>query len=779
MSSRIPIATSIASLVNVALVGCLGLVCIVAPQHCLKVLLTFLTTDNQHRYKQIDGDTIGYDDANLLVQQLRTIATYSISVVGVMQISWSVCLILNLYQYHQRCTTRTESGERTSNSRSSSPSPFYRRREVHTIPYTNANSVQNLYIAITVQVVTGMIWMISSGLCYYMTTLTISHGHDDDDNGHDDIYKSRNFLLLFGLSISEGFLVFVIGCLSFLISVWPTAVTTTITSYSTHTSPISERIRPSSPASSTSPAIALRTDSTTADYDTRRLPSLVNDDLSEPLLSEHRHKEQGDDAEESAVTVGIDLEQPGKAREYQNQEPEDQSNDDPRRNIEAPQDNVQTNENCIDSNDSSSPSSSSSSSPAPTSRIQGTRRLFQLAHPHLVYLYIGCAVLLFRLPFSLGIPHFVSTSIGALSQSQFDRARVEIYWLFLLGTIDALLDFGCIFFFGLCDLRIVRGVRIDTFAAILRQEVAFFDNHTTGELSSRLTSDCGMMASDLTWFFRFSIESMVRITGITTYMFIRSPKLGAVALSIVPLIAAVNKVYGQWLSDNAKKVQDALAAANSVSQESLACIRTVVAFASENLELRKYVEKIDEQFRLNVRQIYFTGIYYMFVSTFLINTVVQGALLLIGSFMIQRNNLTTEVLLAFMLYQGQLQNEMMNLFNSYSSLIKSTGAGDKVFEILDRSAPPPATGSTQVLVEDDEEQGSAEEDGEETENIITEVVDDFVTPMRIEFKNVNFFYPSRGPDNMVLKGLDLVIPEGSTLALVGPSGKFKSETAVL
>jgi ATP-binding cassette subfamily B (MDR/TAP) protein 9 len=355
---------------------------------------------------------------------------------------------------------------------------------------------------------------------------------------------------------------------------------------------------------------------------------------------------------------------------------------------------------------------------------------------------------------------------------------MEIYWLFLLGTVDALLDFGCIFFFGLCDLRIVRGVRIDTFSAILRQEVAFFDNHNTGELSSRLTSDCGMMASDLTWFFRFSIESVVRITGITTYMFIRSPKLGAVALSIVPLIAAVNKVYGQWLSDNAKKVQDALAAANSVSQESLACIRTVVAFASENLELSKYVEKIDEQFRLNVRQTYFTGIYYMFVSTFLINTVVQGVLLLIGSYMIQRNTLTSEVLLAFMLYQGQLQNEMMNLFNSYSSLIKSTGAGDKVFEILDRSAPPPATGSNQVLVEDDEERRNADEEGEVTENILTEAVDDFVTPMRIEFKNVNFFYPSRGHDNMVLKGLDLVIPEGSTLALVGPSGKFKSEALV-
>lgn len=45
----------------------------------------------------------------------------------------------------------------------------------------------------------------------------------------------------------------------------------------------------------------------------------------------------------------------------------------------------------------------------------------------------------------------------------------------------------------------------------------------------------------------------------------------------------------------------------------------------------------------------------MFISTFLINTIVQGSLLLIGSYMIQGGTLTSEILLAFMLYQGQLQ----------------------------------------------------------------------------------------------------------------------------
>jgi hypothetical protein len=72
-----------------------------------------------------------------------------------------------------------------------------------------------------------------------------------------------------------------------------------------------------------------------------------------------------------------------------------------------------------------------------TSRIRGTRRLLSLAAPQVIYLYIGCITLLIRLPFSLSIPHFVSTTLAALSRSEFDAARREVFWLSILGTVDA------------------------------------------------------------------------------------------------------------------------------------------------------------------------------------------------------------------------------------------------------------------------------------------------------------------------------------------------------
>jgi ABC-type multidrug transport system fused ATPase/permease subunit len=133
--------------------------------------------------------------------------------------------------------------------------------------------------------------------------------------------------------------------------------------------------------------------------------------------------------------------------------------------------------------------------------------------------------------------------------------------------------------------------------------------------------------------------------------------------------------------------------------------------------------------------------------------------------LIRDGKLTSEILLAFMLYQGQLQNETMNLFNSYSSLIKSSGAGDKVFRLLDRLTPPPGTGSPDVLAL------SASPPQLQLEN--DQATRPAQTRSGVKLKDIKFVYPTR-PTHPVLKGLNLNIPSGSTTALVGSSGCGKS-----
>ena len=211
----------------------------------------------------------------------------------------------------------------------------------------------------------------------------------------------------------------------------------------------------------------------------------------------------------------------------------------------------------------------------------------------------------------------------------------------------------------------------------------------------------------------------------------------------------LNKFYGDWLSKNAQGVQNALAAATTCAHESLSSIKTVITLSSEDYELLKYKRQIEKLYDLNIQQLIATGVYFMAVSTFLINTCVQASLLLLGSIFVEQGKLTPEILLAFMLYQGQLQEYTLNLFQSYSSLIKSSGAGDRVFFLLDRHPPPPGTGNALV------NSSFASDEGMTNEDIVID--------------KVSFSYPTR-PDALVLNKISLQVRSGSLVALVGHSG---------
>lgn len=76
-----------------------------------------------------------------------------------------------------------------------------------------------------------------------------------------------------------------------------------------------------------------------------------------------------------------------------------------------------------------------------SSRLRGTTRLLKLAGKESMYLWLGVVVLLIRLPFSLSIPNFVSAVIGDLIDADFDGARRNVLLLFLIGSVDSVLDF--------------------------------------------------------------------------------------------------------------------------------------------------------------------------------------------------------------------------------------------------------------------------------------------------------------------------------------------------
>jgi len=200
------------------------------------------------------------------------------------------------------------------------------------------------------------------------------------------------------------------------------------------------------------------------------------------------------------------------------------------------------------------------------------------------------------------------------------------------------------------------------------------------------------------------------------------------AFAVIPVTAVINHFYGKFLHKNQENVQTALANANIVAQEAVGAIRTVFSFAQQHGEHDKYAVCVERYYVLIVYQTFIQGIYYMFCNTFLINTCVQAALLLYGGHLCDVGDINPPTVMAFMLYQGQLQEYFQNLFNSFTSLVKSSGAAAKVFEYIDRV---PRYRLTHSEREDDNSERATGQ---------------------ITLREVHFCYPAR-PEVEVLKGV--------------------------
>jgi len=393
------------------------------------------------------------------------------------------------------------------------------------------------------------------------------------------------------------------------------------------------------------------------------------------------------------------------------------------------------------------------------------RRLVGLANEHQGWVVAGCLALFVRLPFSLAIPHFVSEGIGGCidyktagcldDQPVADpdgrcsaagrRVYFAVVFLLISGSVDAVLDFFNFHLFVIVQQKVIRSLKLRLFEQVMRQEPAFFDSSPTGDIMSRLTADTVEMSGDISFVFRFSIEAVVRIGGVAGYMFVCSWRLALLSCTMIPANALLNRFYGDWLHKNAKRSQDALAESNATAQEAIAGIRTVKAFAKERFELARYAKSVQRYYELGILQCVITSTYYMVVSTFLMNCLVQAALLAYGSFLVWAGVMPVDSVVSFMLYRSQLQEWVNNLLNSYTQLLRGAGAASRVFALLDRVP--------QLCTHD--------------------VVP--AEPMKghVEFHDVHFAYPSR-PEVPVLRGLSFEALPGRCIALVGGSGAGKS-----
>ena len=288
-------------------------------------------------------------------------------------------------------------------------------------------------------------------------------------------------------------------------------------------------------------------------------------------------------------------------------------------------------------------------------------------------------------------------------------------------------------------------VRRRVFKHFQKLDVQFHDRYTSGRVVSRLTSDVEAIQEMLNGGFDSLIRAALTLVGVAIMLLTLDTHLGIVCLLSFPILMLLVRWFSVNSSKTYRKVREFSAMVIVQFVETMTGIRAVQAYRREprNSEI---FEDLSGGFRdVNVRSFRLVALFMPGVK--LIGNITIGVVVLYGGFRALNGEMTIGVLTAFLLYLRQFFDPMQDISQFYNLFQSASAALEKLSGVLEQQ---PEVEEPAHPVQVDRARG------------------------RVEFEHVDFAYVE---DRPVLPDLDLTIPEGQTVALVGTTGAGKTTIA--
>ena len=323
---------------------------------------------------------------------------------------------------------------------------------------------------------------------------------------------------------------------------------------------------------------------------------------------------------------------------------------------------------------------------------------------------------------------------------------------------------------GRVSLGIEYDLRERLYGHLQRLELGFFDHQQTGQLMSRATVDLQAVRFFLGYGLVFILQSALTIVLAGIAMVVINPKLGLISLIPVPFVVVISQRYGRSARPAIQEVQQRIAELTADAEENISGVRVVKSFAREPLQRRRFEGTVGRVFDQAMVATRLEAKYNPMIG--FLPQLGLAAVLLVGGLSVIHGHLPLGQFTAFYFYLNMLIGPMRSLGVTLGLAQRATASGARIFQVLDREPR---------LVEPPQAPELPPGDGH----------------VRLEGVSLRYDTPlgelggggsangrpgsghSQSLRGAVLEDVDLDIPAGRTVALVGATGSGKTSLVAL
>lgn len=387
-------------------------------------------------------------------------------------------------------------------------------------------------------------------------------------------------------------------------------------------------------------------------------------------------------------------------------------------------------------------------------KARSKRLLGELVKPYIKLIWVLLVAILLENFARLSIPKLVQMGIDygvpPLLEKTQEGARPLILVLVAMVIAIATQTATRIFFLrfsGRIGQTIMLTLRRKVFAKFQKLDVAFHDNYTSGRAVSRLTSDMDAVQELVSEGLDSVITAVLTFVGVGIFLLTLDWRLGLVVLCSFPVVMAILRWFSTQSTLTYRKVREMSALVIVQFVETMTGIKAVQAYRRERRNQEIFTDVATRYEDINVKAFRLMAIFMPSVR--MTGNIMQGVVLILGGMFVMDGSMTVGVLTAFLLYLRMFFEPIDHLSQFYNTFQSAISALEKLSGVLEE----------EPTVEEPKNPKPLEK-----------------AKGKLDFDSVKFSYV---PEKVVIPDLDLHIPAGQTVALVGTTGAGKTTIAKL